>query len=133
LIPAAFIGRSSVVPADQSRKSAPVPTYDYQCRSCGNTFEVIHPMSEDGPQTCEICGGELRRILHPAGIIFKGSGFYKTDSRSSSSASVPSGSKPAPSSADAAATRKPEGPSKGSGDAKPSGSGGAGSAPPASD
>ena len=70
-----------------------MPTYDYQCRSCGHTIEVIHPMSEDGPATCQVCGGELRRILHPAGIIFKGSGFYKTDSRSASSASVPSASK----------------------------------------
>ena len=61
-----------------------MPTYDYQCRSCGNVTEVIHPMTEDGPTTCEICGGPLRRVLYPAGIIFKGSGFYKTDSRSSS-------------------------------------------------
>jgi putative FmdB family regulatory protein len=87
-----------------------LPTYDYQCRSCGHIIEVIHPMHEDGPTTCEVCGGELRRILHPAGIIFKGSGFYKTDSRSASSASVPAGSKsPAPS--------KDAGSSPGSGDA----------------
>jgi putative FmdB family regulatory protein len=65
-----------------------VPTYDYQCRDCGTTVEVIHPMQEDGPSACERCGGELRRVLYPSGIIFKGSGFYKTDSRSSSSASV---------------------------------------------
>jgi putative FmdB family regulatory protein len=65
-----------------------VPTYDYQCRDCGTTFEVIHPMQEDGPSACERCGGRLRRVLFPSGIIFKGSGFYKTDSRSSSSASV---------------------------------------------
>jgi hypothetical protein len=44
-------------------------------------------MMEEGPSTCERCGGELRRVLFPAGIIFKGSGFYKTDSRSSSSSS----------------------------------------------
>ena len=44
--------------------------------------EVIHSMLEDGPTTCERCGGSLRRILYPTGIIFKGSGFYKTDSRS---------------------------------------------------
>jgi putative FmdB family regulatory protein len=62
-----------------------VPTYDYQCRSCGHTTEVIHSMMEEGPSTCERCGGELRRVLFPAGIIFKGSGFYKTDSRSASS------------------------------------------------
>jgi putative FmdB family regulatory protein len=65
-----------------------VPTYDYQCRKCGNTNEVIHSMLAEGPTTCEICGGPLRRVLYPTGIIFKGSGFYKTDSRGSSSSSV---------------------------------------------
>jgi putative FmdB family regulatory protein len=63
-----------------------VPTYDYQCRSCGHTTEVIHSMLEEGPTTCDRCGGELRRVMFPAGIIFKGSGFYKTDSRSSGAA-----------------------------------------------
>jgi putative FmdB family regulatory protein len=58
-----------------------VPTYDYQCRQCGRTTEVIHSMLEDGPTTCEHCGGPLRRVLHATGIIFKGSGFYRNDSR----------------------------------------------------
>jgi putative FmdB family regulatory protein len=58
-----------------------VPTYDYQCRSCGSVTEVIHSMLEEGPSTCERCGGQLRRMLFPTGIIFKGSGFYRTDSR----------------------------------------------------
>jgi putative FmdB family regulatory protein len=69
-----------------------VPTYDYQCRSCGHTIEVIHSMTEDGPATCERCGGELRRVLYPTGIIFKGSGFYKTDSRASAGGSASSAS-----------------------------------------
>jgi putative FmdB family regulatory protein len=68
-----------------------VPTYDYQCRSCGVITEVVHSMLDDGPSKCERCGGELRRLVHPTGIIFKGSGFYKTDSRSSSSGSVGGG------------------------------------------
>ena len=76
-----------------------VPTYDYQCRTCGHTIEVIHSMQEEGPQTCERCGGQLRRVLYPTGIIFKGSGFYKTDSRSSGASSStkakPSGDKAA--------------------------------------
>jgi putative FmdB family regulatory protein len=74
-----------------------VPTYDYQCRKCGHTIEVIHSMQESGPERCERCGGELRRVFFPAGIIFKGSGFYKTDSRSSASttsASSPASAKP---------------------------------------
>jgi putative FmdB family regulatory protein len=58
-----------------------VPTYDYQCRSCGTVTEIIHSMLEDGPTTCEHCGGALRRVFYPTGIIFKGSGFYSTDSR----------------------------------------------------
>ena len=56
-----------------------VPTYDYLCRQCGRTTEVIHSMLADGPTTCEHCGGPMRRVLNPAGIIFKGSGFYLTD------------------------------------------------------
>ena len=58
-----------------------MPTYDYQCRDCGTVTEVIHAMTEDGPTVCDACGGPLRRVLYPAGIIFKGSGFYRTDSR----------------------------------------------------
>jgi putative FmdB family regulatory protein len=74
-----------------------MPTYDYQCRQCRRTTEVIHSMLEDGPSTCEHCGGPLRRVLHPAGIIFKGSGFYRTDSRApSSSGESGGGSKAAP-------------------------------------
>jgi putative FmdB family regulatory protein len=68
--------------------SAAVPTYDYQCRSCGTVTEVIHSMQEDGPSVCELCGGVLRRVLYPTGIIFKGSGFYSTDSRSGSSSTL---------------------------------------------
>ena len=76
-----------------------MPTYDYQCRSGGTITEVVHSKIENGPTTCERCGGVLRRVFHPTGIIFKGGGFYKTDSRSSSSGSV-SGSSKSDSSAD---------------------------------
>jgi len=74
-----------------------VPTYDYQCRSCGTVTEVIHSMLAEGPTTCERCGGELRRVLFPTGIIFKGSGFYRNDSRApapSGPAGTTSGSEP---------------------------------------
>ena len=66
-----------------------MPTYDYQCRSCASVTEVIHAMTADGPTVCERCGGELRRVLYPAGIIFKGSGFYRTDSRTNGSETSP--------------------------------------------
>lgn len=70
-----------------------VPTYDYECRSCGNRTEIIHSMLEDGPTTCELCGGALKRVLYPTGIIFKGSGFYSTDSRAGSGSSSSRASK----------------------------------------
>jgi putative FmdB family regulatory protein len=69
-----------------------VPTYDYQCRSCGSVTEVIHSMLADGPTVCEQCGGPLRRMLYPTGIIFKGSGFYRTDSRNGADTSSSTGS-----------------------------------------
>jgi putative FmdB family regulatory protein len=58
-----------------------VPTYDYRCRDCGHEIEIIHSMLEDGPDACDRCRGPLLRVLHPAGVIFRGSGFYVTDSR----------------------------------------------------
>ena len=91
-----------------------MPTYDYRCRSCGNVTEVIHSMLEDGPTVCEICGGVLRRVLFPSGIIFKGSGFYRNDSRAASSSSEGGSEKAAGSSASEATpgTTKSEGPEK---------------------
>ena len=69
-----------------------MPTYDYQCRSCGAITEVIHSMLEEGPTSCDRCGGPLRRVLYPTGIIFKGSGFYRTDSRAASKSDTDGGS-----------------------------------------
>jgi putative FmdB family regulatory protein len=80
-----------------------VPTYDYRCRSCGNVTEVIHSMIEDGPTVCERCGGVLRRVLFPSGIIFKGSGFYRNDSRAASQSSESGSEKAAGASASDAA------------------------------
>jgi len=102
-----------------------VPTYDYQCRSCGVITEVVHSMLDDGPTTCERCGGQLRRVIHPTGIIFKGGGFYKTDSRSSSSSSVGGSAGSGSGDGGAAATSTTEKAKRDSGSTpKPSGSGG---------
>ena len=84
-----------------------VPTYDYQCRSCGAVTEVIHSMLEEGPSACERCGGVLRRMVFPTGIIFKGSGFYRTDSRDSGSSSSKSEPTPKPA-APASTTEAPK-------------------------
>jgi putative FmdB family regulatory protein len=56
-----------------------MPTYEYACRSCGHTFEVIQSMSDDPLTTCPVCQGELRKVFAPPAIAFKGSGFYATD------------------------------------------------------
>jgi putative FmdB family regulatory protein len=64
-----------------------MPTYEYGCTSCGQRIEVFQRISEDPLTTCGVCGGKLRKVFHPAGIVFKGSGFYATDSRSASKGS----------------------------------------------
>ncbi|MGH2661364.1 MAG: FmdB family zinc ribbon protein [Actinomycetota bacterium] len=61
-----------------------MPTYEYVCTNCGNRIEVFRRIDEEAVTICDQCGGELRKVFHPAGIVFKGSGFYATDSRKSS-------------------------------------------------
>ena len=61
-----------------------MPTYEYECTACGQHIEVFQRIAEDPLTTCGVCGGTLRKVFHPAGIVFKGSGFYATDSRSGS-------------------------------------------------
>lgn len=58
-----------------------MPTYEYVCRSCGHQLEVVQKFSDAPLQTCERCHGQLRKVYNPAGIIFKGSGYYVTDTR----------------------------------------------------
>jgi len=72
-----------------------MPTYEYECTACGQHVEVFQRFSEDPLTTCGVCGGPLRKVFHPAGIVFKGSGFYATDSRSSSRGSAASKEKEA--------------------------------------
>jgi putative FmdB family regulatory protein len=61
-----------------------LPLYDYRCRACSKVTEVRHGFREGHRGACPECGGELARVFSPAGIVFKGSGFYLTDSRSAS-------------------------------------------------
>ena len=105
-----------------------MPIYEYRCKSCGRTHEVEQGFHDERPTQCPSCGGALVRIFHPIGLVFKGSGFHKTDygapaDRSSapkpaapadgkageakSPKEKPSESKPA----DAKADSKPSGPS----------------------
>lgn len=65
--------------------------YDYRCTSCDKVFEVEHPMGETPEVKCPECGGECERVFGTNGIVFKGSGFYNTDQRGSSSATPATG------------------------------------------
>lgn len=73
-----------------------MPTYVYACKSCGHGFEQHQSFSEDALTTCPACGQEaLRKVFNSVGIVFKGSGFYKTDSRSGSGTGSASAGTPA--------------------------------------
>lgn len=64
-----------------------VPKYQYQCKDCGEALEVQQSFTDDALTVCPNCGGDLRKVFNAVGVVFKGSGFYKTDSRSSSTSS----------------------------------------------
>jgi putative FmdB family regulatory protein len=66
-----------------------VPTYEYACKSCGHHLEVVQSFKDSALTECPSCGGSLRKVFGNIGIAFKGSGFYKTDSRSSAGGSGP--------------------------------------------
>ena len=72
-----------------------MPTYEYACTACDDRFEVVQSFTDAALTECRECGGRLRKVFSPVGVVFKGSGFYKTDSRSSSSASSSSSTSPA--------------------------------------
>jgi putative FmdB family regulatory protein len=61
-----------------------VPTYQYTCTDCGDPVEVVQKFTDDPLSVCAACGGRLRKVFSPVGIVFKGSGFYRTDSRNGS-------------------------------------------------
>ena len=56
-----------------------MPTYDYECRNCGNRVEVLHGVNDSGPTSCTVCGGPMRKLLSSPAIVFKGSGWAKKD------------------------------------------------------
>ena len=64
-----------------------MPTYEYRCADCGEHLEVVQSFSDDPLSVCPACGGTLKKKFNSVGISFKGSGFYKTDSRSPASSS----------------------------------------------
>jgi putative FmdB family regulatory protein len=64
-----------------------VPTYSYRCTECDNAFDIQQALSDDSLTECPSCKGKLRKLFNMVGVTFNGSGFYRTDSRSSSSSS----------------------------------------------
>jgi putative FmdB family regulatory protein len=60
-----------------------VPTYSYACTECADRFDVVQAFTDDALTTCEKCSGRLRKLFNSVGVVFKGSGFYRTDSRES--------------------------------------------------
>jgi putative FmdB family regulatory protein len=84
-----------------------MPTYEYECQSCHQRVEAVQKFSDPALSTCEACGGELRKVFSAVGIVFKGSGFYKNDSRGASSSATPPASTPATTPAPVAASPSP--------------------------
>jgi putative FmdB family regulatory protein len=73
-----------------------MPTYEYECKSCGHTFEAFQSMSDDPLKNCPECGKDIRRLIHGGtGVIFKGSGFYVTDKSKGASPAAAKNSKAA--------------------------------------
>lgn len=72
-----------------------MPTYQYRCTACGDELEAVQKFTDAALTTCPACQGELRKVYNAVGVVFKGSGFYATDSRKSNSTSKPADSKPA--------------------------------------
>jgi putative FmdB family regulatory protein len=64
-----------------------VPTYSYACTECDNRFDAVQAFSDDALTTCEKCAGRLRKLFGSVGVVFKGSGFYRNDSRESAKSS----------------------------------------------
>jgi putative FmdB family regulatory protein len=100
-----------------------VPTYQYACTACGERLEAVQKFTDDPLTVCDECGGHLRKVYSAVGIVFKGSGFYRTDSRNGSGAKEKQANGSGDSSSgksDAAASGSgSSGDKSGSGEAKP--------------
>ena len=91
----------------------PLPTYQYACTQCGHAFEQFQSFTDDALTVCPECEGRLRKVFNAVGVVFKGSGFYRTDSRTNgapatASTTSDSGEKKADTKADTKATTKAE-------------------------
>ncbi|MBD0840745.1 FmdB family zinc ribbon protein [Streptomyces sp. TRM68416] len=92
-----------------------MPTYQYQCTECGEGLEAVQKFTDDALTECPTCDGRLKKVFSAVGIVFKGSGFYRNDSRGSSSSSSPASSKPSTSSTSTSTASSASSDSKSSG------------------
>ncbi|MEZ3179973.1 FmdB family transcriptional regulator [Streptomyces pimonensis] len=99
-----------------------MPTYQYQCTECGEGLEAVQKFTDDALTECPGCQGRLKKVFSAVGIVFKGSGFYRNDSRGSSSSSSPTSSKSS-STSSSASSSSDSGAGSSSGSAGSSGSG----------
>ncbi|MFE5187578.1 FmdB family zinc ribbon protein [Streptomyces sp. NPDC056628] len=81
-----------------------MPTYQYQCTACGEGLEAVQKFTDDALTECPTCQGRLKKVFSAVGIVFKGSGFYRNDSRGSSSSSSPAASKSSSTSSDSSSS-----------------------------
>ena len=109
--------RSETPFAGNRGESITVPTYEYNCATCDRNFDVVQSFSDDPLDTCPTCGSPVRKVFGNVGIVFKGSGFYKTDNRTSGSsagaartATESSGASPSSSNNDSATPAGPPAP-----------------------
>jgi len=75
-----------------TEERTPVPTYQYSCTECGHFFEAVQSFSDDALTVCPECDGKLRKVFNAVGVVFKGSGFYRNDSRGKTSSVSPAAS-----------------------------------------
>ncbi|MEU2898859.1 FmdB family zinc ribbon protein [Streptomyces sp. NPDC001273] len=107
-----------------------MPTYQYQCTECGEGLEAVQKFTDDALTECPGCQGRLKKVFSAVGIVFKGSGFYRNDSRGSSSSSAPASKSAAGSSStgtSSSSSSSGSGSGSGSGSSSSSGSSGSGS------
>ncbi|MEU1045860.1 FmdB family zinc ribbon protein [Streptomyces sp. NPDC048376] len=100
-----------------------MPTYQYQCTECGEGLEAVQKFTDDALTECPNCQGRLKKVFSAVGIVFKGSGFYRNDSRGSSSSSSPASSSSKAASSSASSSSSDSGSSSSSSSSSSSGSG----------
>src|ERR1700689_22352 len=83
-VQAGRLWQSQAVSANQRPRRSPLPTYEYACTACGHRLEAVQKFTDDPLTECRECGAALRKVYGAVGIVLKGSGFYKTDSRAAS-------------------------------------------------